>query len=118
MAERRQAPPPVPTPRLAAHGGGLGRPADLAEALALLAEHPKGVVVAGSTDRGVDVNLRGVRAPLLVAVDRIPGLRELKQARSAATAQTAAQAQTAQTAPGRHWSAARGSRSCFACGGP
>ena len=35
------------------------RPADLAEALQLLAERPEAVLVAGSTDWGVEVNIRG-----------------------------------------------------------
>jgi xanthine dehydrogenase small subunit len=34
-------------------------------------------VVAGSTDWGVEVNLRGARVPLSVAVDHLPELREL-----------------------------------------
>ena len=45
----------------------FARPADLAEALALLAEHPDATVVAGCTDWGVEVNLRGRRAPYAVA---------------------------------------------------
>jgi xanthine dehydrogenase small subunit len=32
-------------------------------------------VIAGCTDWGVEVNLRGTRAPLVVAVDRLPELR-------------------------------------------
>ncbi|MBL0748778.1 FAD binding domain-containing protein [Nocardioides sp. G10] len=56
---------------------GFARPADLAEALALLAEHPEATVVAGSTDWGVEVNLRGRRASHVVAVDRLPELRQL-----------------------------------------
>jgi xanthine dehydrogenase small subunit len=32
--------------------------------------------VAGSTDAGVEVNIRGLRAPLVVAVDRLTELRE------------------------------------------
>lgn len=51
------------------------RPADLAEALALLAERPDASVIAGCTDWGVEVNLRGKRAPFVVAVDRLPELR-------------------------------------------
>jgi xanthine dehydrogenase small subunit len=77
MAARTQAAPPMPTTSGMAHGAGLIHPADLDEALVLLAEHPEAVVVAGSTDWGVEVNLRGARAPLLVALDRIPELREL-----------------------------------------
>jgi len=33
------------------------------------------VLVAGSTDWGVEVNIRGVRAPYAIAVDRLPELR-------------------------------------------
>ena len=51
------------------------RPADLAEALGVLAEDPDAVVVAGSTDWGVEVNIRGRRATSVVAVDRLPELR-------------------------------------------
>jgi xanthine dehydrogenase small subunit len=51
------------------------RPADLGEALALLAERPDATVVAGCTDWGVEVNLRGARAPFVVAVDRLAELR-------------------------------------------
>ncbi|WP_432476826.1 xanthine dehydrogenase small subunit [Nocardioides sp. GXQ0305] len=68
------APETVAT-RFAAGDGDFARPADLAEALALLDERPGSVVVAGSTDWGVEVNLRGRRALSLVAVDRVPELR-------------------------------------------
>jgi xanthine dehydrogenase small subunit len=51
------------------------RPADLDEALGLLAQRPDATVIAGCTDWGVDVNLRGTRAPFVVAVDRLPELR-------------------------------------------
>ena len=61
--------------RIDARDGGFARPADLGEALALLAERPDAVVVAGSTDWGVEVNLRGRRAPTVLAVDRLPELR-------------------------------------------
>ena len=40
------------------------RPADLAEALALLAERPDATVVAGCTDWGVEVNMRGTPGPV------------------------------------------------------
>ncbi len=66
------APPPAAT-RLEA----FSRPSDLTEALALLAEHPDATVVAGSTDWGVEVNVRGTRAAYAVAVDRLPELRGL-----------------------------------------
>ena len=32
-------------------------------------------MIAGCTDWGVEVNLRGTRAPFVVAVDRLPELR-------------------------------------------
>jgi xanthine dehydrogenase small subunit len=77
FAARQDAPPPsaVPT-RLAVDGAEFVRPATLAEALTVVAEHPHAQVVAGSTDWGVEVNLRGARAALTVAIDRLPELRE------------------------------------------
>ena len=53
------------------------RPATLAEAVALLQGEPEARPVAGGTDWGVDVNLRGARAPLVVAIDRLPELRAI-----------------------------------------
>jgi len=72
LAERvaRPAPTPVPT-----RADGFARPADLAEAHELLREHPDATVLAGGTDWGVEVNLRGERAAYVVAVDRVPELR-------------------------------------------
>jgi xanthine dehydrogenase small subunit len=74
-ARRDQPPPPVPGTRQADPVGEFVRPADLAEALDLLARRPGALLVAGSTDWGVDVNLRAARAALVVAVDRLPELR-------------------------------------------
>ena len=62
---------------MAADGAELVRPAELAGALDLLAERPDAVLVAGSTDWGVEVNLRGSRAPLVVAIGQVPELRGL-----------------------------------------
>ncbi|HKQ43562.1 MAG TPA: FAD binding domain-containing protein, partial [Pseudonocardia sp.] len=72
-----QAPPPVRSVRMSADGAELVRPADLAETLQVLADRPDAVLVAGSTDWGVEVNLRGVRAGLVVAIDRVAELRGL-----------------------------------------
>lgn len=72
----RPAPAPVAT-RIEDRTGVFTRPRDLGEALALLAEHPDARPVAGCTDWGVEVNLRGARAPYVVAVDRIPELRQV-----------------------------------------
>jgi xanthine dehydrogenase small subunit len=57
--------------------GRFVRPADLTAALALLADVPDALLVAGSTDHGVDVNIKGARPPLVIAIDRLAELREL-----------------------------------------
>ena len=76
LAARRAAAPPAAAPtRLRGRTGTYARPGDLAEALSLLAEHPGSVLVAGSTDWGVEVNLRGARAPFAIGIDRLPELR-------------------------------------------
>jgi xanthine dehydrogenase small subunit len=72
LAGRAGAPAPAVPPTRAAR---FARPADLADALAVLAEHPDATVIAGCTDWGVEVNIRGARAPFVVAVDRLPELR-------------------------------------------
>ncbi len=78
LAVRVQEPPPAPaTTRATLHGAELARPANLADALALWEDYPDAVVVAGSTDWGVEVNLRGARAPFVIVIDRLPELREL-----------------------------------------
>jgi len=77
FAARRDTAPPAPVPtRIDSDGASFVRPADLASALDVLAERPDAVVVAGSTDWGVEVNIRGSRAALAVAIDRLPELRE------------------------------------------
>ena len=76
-ARRGQDPPLVRSVRMTADGAELVRPAHLAETLQVLAERPDAVLVAGSTDWGVEVNLRGARAGLVLAIDRVPELRGL-----------------------------------------
>jgi xanthine dehydrogenase small subunit len=79
IADRRARPaPPVRATRLRADGAEFVRPASLVEALELLAGSEEALPVAGCTDVGVEVNLRGSRPPLLVAVDRLPELRGLE----------------------------------------
>lgn len=51
------------------------RPASLADCLRLLAAHPEARPVAGATDLAVEMNLRGIRWPLLVGLEAIPELR-------------------------------------------
>ncbi|GAA0633520.1 FAD binding domain-containing protein [Streptomyces thermocarboxydovorans] len=81
LARRREQAPPEPAATdYSLDGSTFVRPASLAETLRLLRERPDAVVVAGSTDWGVEVNLRGRRADCVVAVDRLPELRELRVA--------------------------------------
>lgn len=79
LAARRDhsAPDQSPTDITGADGRFV-RATTLAEALSLVAENPTAVLVSGSTDWGVEVNLRGRRTPLIVAIDRISQLRALK----------------------------------------
>ncbi|TDC85038.1 2Fe-2S iron-sulfur cluster binding domain-containing protein [Micromonospora sp. KC606] len=78
LAQRRQAPPAPPRPVRLKHGGReFIRPASLPDALRLLRERPAATVVAGSTDWGVEVNLRGTRAGSVIAIDQLSELREL-----------------------------------------
>ncbi len=79
LAARRYAPPPPPAPTsMAVDGAEFLRPAELDDVLELLADRPDAQLVAGSTDVGVEVNIRGVRKPLVVAVDRLAELREFE----------------------------------------
>jgi xanthine dehydrogenase small subunit len=77
-ARRDQPPPPVSGTRQADPVGGFVRPVDLTGALQVIAEQPGALLVAGSTDWGVDVNLRAARAALVVAIDRLPELRTFR----------------------------------------
>ncbi|MEU7282443.1 FAD binding domain-containing protein [Streptomyces sp. NPDC045431] len=79
LAQRREQSPPAPVATAYTQGDSTFlRPGTLAEALRLLRERPDAVVVAGSTDWGVEVNIRSRRAGCVVAVDRLPELRELR----------------------------------------
>jgi xanthine dehydrogenase small subunit len=71
---------PVPAPvgtRLSRDGLTFTRPVTLAEAVEILHERPETTVIAGCTDHGVEVNLRGKRAEAVLAIDRLHELREL-----------------------------------------
>jgi xanthine dehydrogenase small subunit len=56
--------------------GRYVRPGSLAEALGLLAAEPQARLVAGSTDWGVELNIRHARAALTIGIERIAELRE------------------------------------------
>ena len=75
---RLAAPAPAPAATTSSNTQGrYVRPADLTEALALLAAEPDAQLVAGSTDWGVELNIRHTRAALSVGIERIAELREL-----------------------------------------
>lgn len=78
LAQRRRHPAPGPVPTdVDLDGARFVRPATLAETLVLVRQEPEAVLVAGATDWGVDVNLRAARSPLVIAIERLPELREL-----------------------------------------
>ncbi|MFG3259759.1 xanthine dehydrogenase small subunit [Streptomyces sp. NPDC048172] len=87
LARRREeAPPEAVATEYAQDDGGSDsnstflRPGTLPEALRLLRERPEAVLVAGSTDWGVEVNIRSRRAECVIALDRLPEMRELRTA--------------------------------------
>ncbi|GAA5155203.1 FAD binding domain-containing protein [Microbacterium pseudoresistens] len=59
-------------------GARFIRPATLTDTLQLIHDEPDAVLVAGSTDFGVEVNIRGRRAPLVVAIEQLEELRTLE----------------------------------------
>ena len=76
------APPPV-AGRIQSGDGTFVRPESLAEALDLLSAEPNARIVAGSTDWGVELNLRHARAPISIGIDRLPELRRLEATETA-----------------------------------
>ncbi|GAA4289346.1 FAD binding domain-containing protein [Streptomyces violaceoruber] len=79
LARRREQDPPAPVAtEYRQDDSAFLRRSTLAETLRLLRERPEAVVVAGSTDWGVEVNIRSRRADCVVAVDRLPELRDLR----------------------------------------
>jgi xanthine dehydrogenase small subunit len=78
LAARSAQPAPEPAPtRLSRDGLSFTRPATLAEAVEILHEQPQTTVIAGCTDYGVEVNLRGLRAEAVLAIDGLEELRHL-----------------------------------------
>ncbi|WP_035844684.1 xanthine dehydrogenase small subunit [Kitasatospora azatica] len=79
LAQRREQSPPAPVAtEYTRDDSAFLRRDTLAETLRLLRERPDAVVVAGSTDWGVEVNIRSRRADCVVAIDRLAELRELR----------------------------------------
>jgi xanthine dehydrogenase small subunit len=54
------------------------RPRSLEELLECVEENPRAKLVCGSTDVGVEVNLRHSRPPVVLAVDRLEALRSIE----------------------------------------
>lgn len=78
LQARTQRPAPAPASTvLRSRQGDFLRPTTLPAVLELLAERPDVLLLAGSTDWGVELNIRHSRAPLTVAVDRLEELRVL-----------------------------------------
>ena len=82
------APAPRADQRRPASQGRFVRPASLAEALDLLAEHPDAQLVAGSTDWGVELNIR--HAPGRPDHRHRPARRAARSSPSAPTGSTSA----------------------------
>ncbi|RBP61258.1 xanthine dehydrogenase small subunit [Brevibacterium sanguinis] len=87
LAARRQRPAPAPRTTdlrtIDTPTGDVGRyrrPATLAEALEILRDEPESLVVAGATDWGVEVNIKGARAKSIIAIDRLHELRGIRWA--------------------------------------
>ncbi|MDQ2757623.1 MAG: FAD binding domain-containing protein [Actinomycetota bacterium] len=81
LVGRTTRPAPESRPTRLTHGDAVFvRPATLEQAITLLTQHADAVVVAGSTDWGVAVNLLGTRAPLVISIDRLAELRSLSVA--------------------------------------
>ena len=77
LAARQTAPAPAAAvTSVDSDQGRYVRPATLAEALGLLAVEPDAQLVAGSTDWGVELNIRHRRVGLTIGIDRLPELRE------------------------------------------
>ncbi|MFL6099716.1 MAG: xanthine dehydrogenase small subunit [Actinomycetales bacterium] len=76
LSERRGRPAPRPAETaLDSADGSYVRPPTLDQVLDLLARHPEARLVAGSTDWGVELNIRHARAELSIGIDRLAELR-------------------------------------------
>jgi xanthine dehydrogenase small subunit len=79
---RQAEPAPAPgATTTSSEQGSYVRPADFAAVLEQLAAHPDARLLAGSTDWGVELNIRHARAALTIGIDRIEELREFSVGR-------------------------------------
>lgn len=78
LQQRLADPAPAPVATAATvDGSRFIRPTSFDETLRLTRDEPDALLVAGSTDWGVEVNIRGSRAPLVVAIEHHEELRTL-----------------------------------------
>ncbi len=78
LAERLSSPAPAAAATVIdSDQGTFVRPVTLMQALEELADHPSAVLVAGSTDWGVELNIRHARADYSIGIDRLDELRTL-----------------------------------------
>ncbi len=79
LLQRQERPaPPTPPTRVEAGGARFVRPGSLDELFEHLERAPEALLVAGSTDAGVGVNIHHARPPLTLAVDGLEQLRILE----------------------------------------
>ena len=72
-----------PAPRLGSVSTpGFSRPTTVDACVALLVRTPGAMLIAGSTDLGVEANLKGARWPHLVSLEAIDELREYRETRN------------------------------------
>lgn len=101
LTKRRDQPAPVSVATdLSAQDGRFIRPGSLDEALALIAENPQATVIAGCTDWGVEVNLRGRREELIIAIDHLAQLRTVGTGTGNGTATATGNTTTSNTGDG------------------
>ncbi|MBP2215174.1 xanthine dehydrogenase small subunit [Arthrobacter sp. CAN_C5] len=75
---RQDSPAPAARPtHSAVDGAEFVRPHTMADLFQLLARDPEAKLVSGSTDLGVEINLRHSRPALVLAIDRLEPLRAL-----------------------------------------
>ena len=89
LAARRDRPAPAPVAtdyqRADTATGRIGRyrrPATLAEATSILSQDPEATVVAGATDWGIEVNIKGARGKNILAIDRLEEMRGIRRTES------------------------------------
>ena len=81
----RPVPPPEPTPAQRRGEDAFFAPASLADLLALRAEHPDAMLLAGGTDLGLEVSKARRRPPAVLHTARVRELRVIEDAPDSVT---------------------------------